>query len=308
MAAGGEDAPHSAAYFGAVRDFWWNLDHLELCARRLGLERVQSVLDVGSGVGHWGRLLGHVLPQDFTLVGVDREPTWVEEATRRAGDAGLAGRFSYREATAEALPFDDATFDLVTCQTLLIHVVDPDAVVREMCRVTKQGGLVLVSEPNNRSLTLMESSTTADASVEERIDLVRFYLTCEHGKIVLGEGNNSIGDLVPGCFQNAGLEEIEAFLSDKVSLMLPPYESDEQRAFSEASAEDAARGAFGWSRDEAWRYYSAGGGGEGDFEAGWARRMHEARQVVDAIGEGTFHTGGGDVLYLVAGRRPAGSA
>ncbi len=51
-----EEAPHSAAYLGATRDFWWNLDHIELCGRRLGFDAVRSVLDVGAGHGHWGRL------------------------------------------------------------------------------------------------------------------------------------------------------------------------------------------------------------------------------------------------------------
>jgi SAM-dependent methyltransferase len=308
MAGGEIDGLHSAAYFGAVRDFWWNVDHLELCARRLGFERVRSVLDVGAGVGHWGRLLRHVLPPDVTLVGVDREPAWVDEATRRATEAGLTDRFSYRQAAAEALPFEDESFDLVTCQTLLLHVADPRAVIREMLRVTRPGGLIVASEPNNRSLTLMDSSVNVDASVEERADLVRFYLTCERGKIALSQGNSSIGDLVPGYFRDEGLEGIQAYLSDKVSLMVPPYEGEDQQALKQAYAQDAERGAWGWTRDEARRFYLAGGGDEADFDAAWDRRQAEARLLVDSIEQGSFHSGGGDVLYLVAGRRPRASA
>src|SRR3954454_22142488 len=173
------EAPHSAAYFGAVRDFWWNLDQIEVFARRVGLEDSRSVLDVGAGVGHWGRLLSHVLSPEAAVVGIDREPRWVEEASANASAAGLSDRFSYRAASAEELPFEDETFDLVTCQTLLIHVADPRAVIEEMLRVTKRGGLVLASEPNNRSLTLMDSSVNADSSVDQRVDLVLFYLTGE---------------------------------------------------------------------------------------------------------------------------------
>jgi cyclopropane fatty-acyl-phospholipid synthase-like methyltransferase len=43
---------HSAEYFGETRDYWWNLDFLELMGRRLSLDRVQDVLDVGCGIGH----------------------------------------------------------------------------------------------------------------------------------------------------------------------------------------------------------------------------------------------------------------
>src|SRR5947208_3943667 len=122
-------APHSAQFLqSAARDYWWNLDHIEVWARRVGLERVGSVLDVGAGVGHWGRLLSNVLAPDATVVGIDREPRWVEEATANAAEAGLAERFSYQLSTAEELPFEDESFDLATCQTLLIHVADAPAV------------------------------------------------------------------------------------------------------------------------------------------------------------------------------------
>jgi SAM-dependent methyltransferase len=299
------DEPHSAAYLGATRDFWWNLDHIELCGRRLGFDRIHTVLDVGAGRGHWGRLLSYALPADATVQGVDLEPLWVEEATAIASGAGLGDRFGYSEAAAQELPFEDARFDLVTCQTLLMHVPDPRVVIREMARVTKPGGLVVAAEPNNRSLTLMTSSANADVSIEERLDLVRFYLVCERGQRTLGKGDSSVGDLVPGYFADEGLTRIETFLSDKTSLMLPPYETDEQRAFREQYALDAERGAWGWSRDQAHEYFVAGGGDEADFEGAWGRRTAEARRDAAAIEAGTFHTAGGDILYLVAGRKLA---
>jgi SAM-dependent methyltransferase len=301
----GEIEGHSAAYFGAVRDFWWNLDHLETFARRVGIDTAHSVLDVGAGIGHWGRLLSHVLAEDTTLVGIDPEPRWVQEATARAADAGLGERFSYRLGAAEELPFEDESFDLVTCQTVLMHVPEPSRAVAEMLRVTKRGGLVVAAEPNNRIITMMDTSITAGMPLEERIDLVRFYVICENGKIALGEGNSSIGDLVPGYFNDAGLEQIQACQSDKVSLMVPPYVGEDQQALKEAYIADAERGGWGWSRDEAARYYGAGGGDPADFEDVWERRMQETRQLAAAIQDGTYHAAGGDVMYLVSGRRPA---
>ena len=301
------EAPHSAQFFRAERDFWWNLDHIEVWTRRVGLDDTHTVLDVGAGVGHWGRLLSHVLASDATLVGVDREPRWVEEATAKAAEAGLADRFTYRLAAAEELPFADESFDLVTCQTLLIHVADPRAVITEMVRVTKKGGLVVASEPNNRALTLMVTSVSEQDSLEERLDLVRFYITCEQGRIALGEGNTSLGDLVPGYFDEAGLEDIQACQSDKVSLMVPPYDDPAQQALKEAYLWDAeAGGGWGWTKDEARRYFEAGGGDVAEFEGMWERRLDEARRLAAAIEQGTYHAAGGDVLYLVSGRRPIG--
>jgi SAM-dependent methyltransferase len=298
------DELDQTAYFGGLRDFWWNADHLELCARRIGLEHVRTVLDVGSGVGHWGRLLAQVMPAQVTVIGVDREPRWVEEATRRASEAGLDDRFSYRTGNAQELPFEDESFDLVTCQTLLIHLPEPRAAIREMARVVKRGGLVLASEPNNHAVTLSETSINATAPVEERGDQVSFYLTCERGQIALGEGNLSIGDLVPGYLMDEGFDEIQAYMSDKALLMLPPYSSPDQQFARQAYAEEAEHGGWGWSREQTLRYYTAGGGSEAEFPAAWERRMAEHRAVVDAIDNGTFNSAGGHIQYLVAGRRP----
>ena len=305
MSGDGSLEPHSAVFFGPIRDYWWNFDQLELCARRIGLDdRVRTVLDVGAGVGHWGRLVQHLLSPEATLVGIDREPQWVEEATRNAAAEGLADRFSYTQASAEDLPFEDASFDLVTCQTLLIHVADPRAVIREMLRVTKPGGLLLVSEPNNRALTLLDSSVTAGSGVEERLDYVRFYLTCEQGKIALGEGDNSVGDLVPMMFADEGLEDVQAYTADKVAFVYPPYEDEEMQAHRQSLVDDAERGACGWSRDEARRYYRAGGGDSASFDATWERRVAEVHAMRDAAVAGSFRSSAGDVLYLVSGRRP----
>jgi trans-aconitate methyltransferase len=75
---------HSAEYFGDTRDHWWNLDFRRLMAERLSFDNVRTALDVGCGVGHWGQLLGRVLPQDAQICGVDRDPRWVDEACKPA--------------------------------------------------------------------------------------------------------------------------------------------------------------------------------------------------------------------------------
>ena len=118
------NTPHSAAVLTDLRDRWWSEDFLELLAARLGLHDCERVVDVGSGHGDWGqRLLRHLAPH-ATLDGVDREVSWVERATERATELGLAPRCQYRVGAAEQLPFADGAFDLVTCQTVLMHLKD----------------------------------------------------------------------------------------------------------------------------------------------------------------------------------------
>lgn len=113
---------HSADYFGEQRDSWWNQDFLALLGQRWGLEKVNTVLDVGCGLGHWGQTLSDILPGSARITGIDRELKWVEGARARVQALKKADRFSYQSGVASELAFEDATFDMVTCQTLLIHV------------------------------------------------------------------------------------------------------------------------------------------------------------------------------------------
>src|SRR5262249_74810 len=253
---------HSAEYFGETRDFWWNLDFLELMGRRLSLDRVQDVLDVGCGIGHWGQLLANVLSPTARVQGVDRDPLWVEKASERAAAGHLADRFSYQVSAAERLPFADASFDLVTCQTVLIHMRDPGAVVDEMARVTGPGGLVLAAEPNNIANSLILDSLSFHDPVDEIMARVRLQLTCEGGKAALGEGNNSVGGLVPGLFAASGLVDVRVYLNDKTNVFLPPYSSFEERATLEERADLGHREFWIWSREDTQRYFLAGGGRE----------------------------------------------
>ena len=80
---------HSAMWFGDSRDYWWNEDFLPLLAARWTLAEHRDVLDVGCGVGHWGRIIARFLPSDARMLGVDREPEWIRIAEERAADKKL---------------------------------------------------------------------------------------------------------------------------------------------------------------------------------------------------------------------------
>ena len=153
-----------AGFEGEWRELWWDQDFLRLMARRLGLGEVRRALDVGCGAGHWGRTLLPHLPGDAELVGVDRVEAFLELASREAVARELDGRCRYQLAAAESLPFPDASFDLVTCQTVLIHVADPARALAEMRRVTRPGGLILAAEPDNLANTLAWLNCSVETS------------------------------------------------------------------------------------------------------------------------------------------------
>ena len=295
---------HSAEYFGEQRDYWWNQDYLALVARRFGLGSVRRVLDVGSGIGHWGRaLLPHLAP-DAQVTGVDREPEWVRNAAALAAARGLDSRVRYVQGEAERLPFADGGFDLVTCQTVLLHVPDCRAVVREMIRVARPGGRILVVEPNNLAGALLRASMMDRAELEEALQLARFQALCERGKEQLGEGNNSVGDRLPGLLAELGLARLEVYQSDHAFPMIPPYATPAQRALRDQLLDWAGREFWIWSKQDTHRYFIAGGGQESEFEPLWVLAIREVRREADALRAGTFHQAGGSIIYLISGVTP----
>ncbi len=294
---------HSENWFGDSRDHWWHRDFLALVGRRWDLGEVRHVLDVGCGIGHWGRALLPHLGDATTLVGIDREPDWVVEATARARAFGLEGRATYRQGTVEALPFEDGAFDLVTCQTVIMHLADPMIGLREMLRVLAPGGRLLVAEPNNRATAL--AAIDPDLSIEDQLGLLELELRAQRGKQALGEGDNSIGERIPGLFAALGLDAIQVLQNDKAGPYVPPYASDDERARIEGERDLVERRL--WIADEAGslRYWLAGGGTETGFARPWALMMRAQRTRYEALLAGTHAAAGGALFYLVTGTKPA---
>jgi ubiquinone/menaquinone biosynthesis C-methylase UbiE len=300
--------PHSWEYFGEARDFWWNLDFLELMATRLRFDQVETVLDAGCGIGHWGQLLAHVLPSQTQVVGIDREERSLARARERAIQFNLAGRFHYQHGDVMALPFDDGRFDMVTCQTVLIHLKEPKDGLCEMLRVLKPGGLLLAAEPNNFSNGAVASNLTEGLSIDEVMDRMRFALTIQRGKKALGLGFNSEGDLVPGLLAQLGggivqAASIQVHVSDKAAPMFPPYASREQQVAIEAMRDAIEREFVGWDRAEMEGYYLAGGGDPSRFDHYWRQGLQDLRDAHAAVNEGTYHSAGGGLTYLVSARK-----
>ena len=76
--------------------------------------------------------------------GVDPDPLMVSVATGRAKQADLAERLHFEQAPLDELPYQDAVFDVAVGEIELGAARDPDAAVRELVRVTKPGGTVVL--------------------------------------------------------------------------------------------------------------------------------------------------------------------
>lgn len=173
--------------------------------------------------------------------------------------------------------------------------------LREMQRVLRPGGLLVAVEPANRSG--MSLCGSLDRSPDDIAEELRFYLTCERGRVALGEGDNSIGDWLAGLVASLGLSEVEVRQWEHTSPLFAPYAQDVQRAVVAEMRGDQDRQIWVWDRETTCRYFVAGGGLEATFDARFQAALSHAARVLAAIDAGTFHASGGSVVYVVSGRK-----
>jgi len=107
--------------------------------RGYGLAGRLAVLDVGCGTGEITVRLAALYPE-ARLVGVDLIARHLELAREQA--AAFGARVAFLEADAFALPFEDASFDLVVCRHMLQAVPRPEVAMAEMVRVLRPGGRI----------------------------------------------------------------------------------------------------------------------------------------------------------------------
>jgi arsenite methyltransferase len=102
------------------------------------------VLDVGCGAGATASYLAKAY--GCCVVGVDLREEMVTLSAERARREGVEHLVELRVADAQELPFDDATFDAMLCESVATFIEDKQRVVTELTRVVKPGGYVGLNE------------------------------------------------------------------------------------------------------------------------------------------------------------------
>jgi len=111
---------------------------------KVGIKDADLILDVGCGSGMVTRDIAGLTKGE--VIGIDGSPEMIEVARIVLEEHD---NVELLVGDAHAIPFCDNTFDITTCNLLLMWSSDPQKVVKEMTRVTKRGGIVLASlEPD----------------------------------------------------------------------------------------------------------------------------------------------------------------
>ena len=103
----------------------------------------ERILDVACGTGIVGRQIARRMGSRGTVIGLDLDPGKIAVARAAAEREGLA--IEWHTSPAERLPFSESNFDLIFCQFGLMFFTDRHAALREMYRVLRSGGRMVLS-------------------------------------------------------------------------------------------------------------------------------------------------------------------
>ena len=188
--------------------------------RAIPVRRRATVLEVGCGTGVVLRDLARLVGRGGRVAGIDPSRAVLAAARRFCRGTGI----SVRHGDGAKLPFTNDGFDVTLAVTVLLHVADPGAVVREMTRVTRPGGRVAVQDQDFGTLALAHP----DRALSDRIlDGVVNHMYEEPYS----------GRRLPALLQAAGLERLRVRTDVYQETALTPY----MQGFLGRRAENAVR-------------------------------------------------------------------
>jgi SAM-dependent methyltransferase len=105
----------------------------------------ERILEVGPGTGYYTLDVAEWVKPDGEVDVVDLQQEMLDHTMRRAGERGLANVTPTR-SDATSMPYEDGSFDAAYLVTVLGEIPDQDAAIRELARVLKPGGRLVVGE------------------------------------------------------------------------------------------------------------------------------------------------------------------
>lgn len=160
---------------GGVHRLW-----KRITIERSGVRSGHSVLDIAGGTGDLTQKFSRLVGPTGKVVLADINDSMLKVGRDKLINNGTAGNVEYIQANAEALPFADNTFDVITIAFGLRNVTDKDAALRSMQRVLKPGGKLMV----------LEFSKTQNVALTKIYDFYSFNILPHMGKLIANDSES----------------------------------------------------------------------------------------------------------------------
>lgn len=175
-----------------------------------GVRKGHQVLDIAGGTGDLTMQFSRLVGEEGRVILADINASMLKVGRDRLLDRGYGSNIRFVQANAECLPFPDNHFDVITIAFGLRNVTDKDKALRDMTRILKPGGRLLV----------LEFSKPTNPLMSKAYDLYSFTALPFMGKLLAGDSDSyrylaeSIRmhpdqDTLKGMMEEAGLSEVE---------------------------------------------------------------------------------------------------
>lgn len=211
---------HSIEYINDERFKWWRIEYLRKIFKCIDYQDSPSILDVGIGEGHWSIPILEIMQEGWFFTGIDIEEYWVHKSYERLKKHFPTKKDDIRvlQGSAYKLPFADNSFNLVTCQTLFLHLDSPSKALSEFKRVLKPSGYMLIAEPINIFNRLDISSVDENLDIGIKVSTTNLWLYYQEGIRKNNQGNHNIGAFLLNYIQKEKLNVVQIFGNDQVDI------------------------------------------------------------------------------------------
>ncbi len=145
-----------------------------------GARKGQKILDLAGGTGDLASKFSQIVGERGQVVLADINHSMLNVGKEKLNNKGIIGNINYVQANAEALPFPDNHFDLITIAFGLRNVTDKSKALASMFRVLKPGGRLLV----------LEFSKPTTESLSKLYDFYSFYVLPQMGQVVANDSES----------------------------------------------------------------------------------------------------------------------
>lgn len=180
----------------AQLDLFWNKEFT--LYKRFGLSNGMKIIDCGSGPGYLSEKLLSLLPES-NVTAVEMDPSLVAVAEQRLLNYRNAERCSVVNNSILKMDFPDSSFDFAIARLVVEHVPDPEAACRELYRVLKPGGIVVIIDND------FEMHVRTFPHIAELNDLYNAYCKARSDE----GGNPKIGRGLPVFLKKTGFSNVD---------------------------------------------------------------------------------------------------
>ena len=211
-------------YLKLTRSLYLNVDYLQFLVEKVWkITKKVDVVDFGCGYGYLGLVLMPLLPEGSTYTGVDISEELINKGCEIFKSVPFKHKFIV--SSANGVPEKDDTFDIAICNSVLMHIPEPDAVLSEMKRITKNDGMIISCESNWNAVNALMYIDGIRKSEITDLGFLQILFERVHEKT---KTDGNIGMKMPVIMARNNIKNIQARISDAVRIILADETSEEQ--------------------------------------------------------------------------------